>query len=249
VLIMAARYNRIVNTAVKVRFVFITISCLCVLACKGTSQDGLSPRDAWLQAPKSQGAHWNREPQLDRIVAGIKLEGMTRAKVLSLLGQPGYSQHDYPGPTRVDGYRLSAKNDKTFRVDYDREDKVTGDMIDSGPCNCPFCTTSAPVLPAAVLNKSGLMDARRYEYVPSDLTVAVFEKKLGGPGQRDSSLNTVGGQVWLGYSDTWRISGSPNQFLIADGHVPARTAPAGEISDKPVESWAVVSFAPECLAE
>src|ERR1700722_443665 len=107
---MAMRYSRTGNTAFRSGYVFLTISLLCVLACKGTSQNNLSPRDAWLLAPKSRGAHWNREPQLDRIVADIKLEGMTRAKVLSLLGQPGYSQHDYPGPTRVDEYRLSAKN-------------------------------------------------------------------------------------------------------------------------------------------
>jgi hypothetical protein len=72
---------------------------------------------------------------------------------------------------------------------------------------------------------------------------------LGRPGKVDLSRNSVGGQLWLNYSEVWRVYGAPNQFLLADGHVPARDAPNGEIRDKRVGSWALISFAPECLAK
>jgi hypothetical protein len=228
------------------RFLFCTTFGIGLLACQAASSGNLSLHDAWLGAPKIQGSHWNREPQLDRMVAGVELTGMPRAKVLDLFGQPGYSAENYPGPSRIDEYRLSARNDKTFRIDYNAEGHVTEDSVESSPCNCPLCTTKAPPLSVAVLRKKGLL---RDEPPSENITVAAFEKKLGGQGQLDLSHNVVGGQVWLNYSETWRISDTPNQFLIADGHVPARTAPTDEISDKLIESWALVAFAPECLAQ
>ena len=79
------------------------------------------------------------------------------------------------------------------------------------------------------------------------LTMAVLDKKLGHTGKIDSSRNVVGGQVWFNYSETWRVEGSPNQFLIADGHVTWRSAPTDEVADKPVGAWALITFAPECL--
>lgn len=228
------------------RFLFCTTLGIGMLACQAASSGNPSLHDAWFGAPKTQGSHWNREPQLDRMVAGVELTGMPRAKVLDLFGQPGYSVENYPGHSRIDEYRLSAGNDKNFRIDYNAEGNVTGDFIESSPCNCPLCTTKAPLLSAAVLKKNGLLQ----DQPPSqNLTVTAFEKKLGSQGQLDLSHNVVGGQMWLNYSETWRISDTPNQFLIADGHVPARTAPTNEIGDKLIESWALVSFAPECLAQ
>jgi hypothetical protein len=227
---------------------FIGVAFLIsVLACKATQHDTASAREAWLRAPNSHSWFWNREPQLDRIFADVKLEGMTRTQVLNLLGQPGYSQVTYPGVTRFDEYRLSAKNNQNFRIDYDYDGKVTENMIESSPCSCRLCTADVPAVPSAVLQKTGLLSGKRDDTVPPSLTMAVLDKKLGHTGKIDSSRNVVGGQVWFNYSETWRIDGSPNQFLIADGHVTWRDAPTDEVAGKPVGAWALITFAPECL--
>jgi len=217
------------------------------LACKEPQSDAASAREAWLRAPSLHGLFWNREPQLDHMVAGVKLEGMTRAEMLSLFGEPGYSQVTYPGATRFDQYRLSAKNSQNFRIDYDYDGKVRENMIESSPCTCRLCAADAPAVSNAVLQKSGLLGGKRDDTVPLSLIMAKLDKKLGHAGKIDSSRNVMGGQVWFDYSETWRIDGSPNQFLIADGHVPWRDAPTDRVDDKPVESWAAITFAPECL--
>jgi len=220
---------------------------ISLLACNATQRDTTSAREAWLETSKSHSPFWNREPQLDRIVAGVKLEAMTRAQALSLFGQPGYSQVTYPGATRFDEYRLSAKNNRNFRIDYDYDGNVREDMIESSPCSCRLCTANVPSVPYAALQKGGLVSGRRDDTVSPSLTMAVLNIKLGHAGKIDSSRNVMGGQVWFNYSETWLIEGSPNQFLIADGHVPWRDAPTDEVADKPVESWALITFAPECL--
>jgi hypothetical protein len=79
--------------------------------------------------------------------------------------------------------------------------------------------------------------------------MSALEKLLGRPGQLYLSHDRTGGQMWLNYSETWRVSGAAHQFLIATGHSPARDAPMDAIADKPAYSWALVSIAPDCLAK
>jgi hypothetical protein len=231
----------------RLRGVVAAAFLISLLTCKATQRDATSDREVWLRAPQSHSKSWNREPQLDRIVAGVKLEGMTRAQVLNLFGEPGYSQVTYPGVTRFDEYRLSAKNTQNFRIDYDYDSKVRENMIESSPCSCRLCAADLSAVPSAVLQKSGLLSGKRDETVSPSLTMAVLDKKLGHAGKIDGSRNVAGGQVWFSYSETWRIDGPPNQFLIADGHVPWRDAPTDEVADKPVGSWALITFAPECV--
>jgi hypothetical protein len=68
---------------------------------------------------------------------------MSRAEIIHSLGEPGVSQQIYyPGTglqARIDFYRLSAKNDDAFRVDYDAKDKVTGNSIEARSCACELC--------------------------------------------------------------------------------------------------------------
>jgi hypothetical protein len=102
-----------------------------------------------------------------------------------------------------------------------------------------------------VLRGSGLLN-KGDGFVPAGLTMGQIEKKLGGRGRVQTSRNVVGGQVWFGYSETWRISGQTGEWFEADGHASWRNAPddsADTVSKQQVESWSVMTFAPDCLAQ
>jgi hypothetical protein len=62
---------------------------------------------------------------------------MTREELRRRLGAPGIAEAIYfpgEGPQGgIDFYRLSAKNEDSFRVDYDAEGKVTGNVIEASP--------------------------------------------------------------------------------------------------------------------
>ena len=221
---------------------FLTI----VLIWRAAGQDDAPLRYAWLQAPNAQGAKWDRTALLKRMVAGRDMVGTPRAKVLDMFGPPGYSEESYPGGSKMDFYRLSAANEEKLRLDYDPGNVVTSYLIDAIPCSCDSCATSAPLLTAEALNKGGLIRTTRLE---KTLTMSEFEKLVGRAGKLSRSRNTAGGQVWLNYTETWRVGAAPYRFLMVDGHVPSRSAPTQEVGDKPVLSWALVSFAPGCLAK
>jgi len=178
---------------------------------------------------------------LDRLVAKIDLNGYARAKVLSLFGQPGYSEERYPGRGRADEYRLSAANGKDLRIDCDADNKVSSYFVDAIGCKCPLCDSAAPEIPLSVFKNSKLMQASTS---PGSFTMAGFESTLGSQGEIVLARNLAGARVWLNYAETWRLGGEPNQFLIASGHTPSTDV----IGNRTVDSWAVVSFAPECLA-
>jgi hypothetical protein len=242
---MAKNLRPINLRSTKSCIVCIAMLSLCTLVCAAATSDNPSLRAAWLQAPKTQAANWDREPLLDKLVAGIDLNGYSRARVLSIFGKPGYSSDLLPEHTKIEEYRLSAANNKAFRIDYDAGSKVTSYSVEASGCECPLCADDAPELPAAVLHNSRLM---RASTSPGSFTMAALEKMLGRPGKVDLAHNTVGGQVWLDYSETWRLEGQPHQFLIVDGHTPFRDAPTDEFRDKSALSWATVVYAPACLA-
>ena len=240
--------NRAWQCGVALGLGLLVCGVLEMLACSAASPVGLSPRDAWLSAPKLQGARWNREKELDRLVAGRNLAGKTRAEMVREFGEPGYSWLDYPGGSRIEEYRLSAKNDTAFRVDYDEDGKVHEDSIESSGCVCLLCKADAPAVPMGVVQGSGLLK-KGDGYVPSGLTMAQVEGKLGSRGRVETSRNVMGGQVWFGYSETWRIGDRPGEWFEADGHVSWRNAPDDSVGKQPVESWSVMTFAPDCLAQ
>ena len=142
-------------------------------------------------------------------------------------------------------YRLSAANEEKLRLDY-LGNTVTSYLIDAIPCSCDSCAASAPLLNAEALKKSGLIRTTPLERT---LTMSEFEKLLGSTGELRRSRSTAGGQAWLNYTEIWRVGAAPHRFLMVDGHVPLRSAPTQEVGDKPVLSWALVSFAPGCLAK
>ena len=228
------------------RVILLAVVLTGVLACGGAGPDDASPRKAWLQAPNSQGPKWNRTTLLKQMVASLDMVGTPRTKVLEMFGPPGYTAELYPGGARMDFYRLSAANDGSLRFDYESGSTVTRYSIESSGCRCESCNPAAPAVTAAALNQSGLIRDGAPE---KTLTMSQFEKLVGRAGDLSRSPQTVGGQVWLNYTETWRVDPAPHRFLIVDGHVPLRSAPTQEVGDKPVLSWALISFQPGCLAQ
>ena len=222
------------HTAISV-LISVAISTSCVQPPRSSDA---SLTTLWLQAPKSQGAHWDRLTLLHRMAAVVNLVGMPRAKVLDLFGPPGRADETYPWHTKMDFYRLSAANDQSFRIDYDAGDAVTADSVESAPCHCDFCTSAAP------LAKIGSI-----QNAPTGLTLSGFEALVGLPGKRDVSQNVAGGRVWLNYTETWRVDSLSHPFLIASGHTPLTDAPAFEVSDKLIDDWTLVSFSAACLVQ
>ena len=107
-------------------------------------------------------------------------------------------------------------------------------------------TTAPEVLPASI-QQSGLLGQNSAGQGSNRLTEVQVEKLFGSHGAWVESRNTVGGQVWLDYSETWRIAGKPNEFFLADGHIPFRQIELDPDHDKPFLSWSVITFAQDCL--
>jgi hypothetical protein len=237
----------VVRTSITLSVVAI-VCALAVLASEPLKK--VPPGISW-RAAVGMGSGWNREQFIGPILNGRPIEGMPRTRVLELFGNPGYSSTDYPGTTRIDQYRLSAKNDRTFRIDYDREGKVTGDSIEDGPCDCPICRADSPSVSIETIRKAGLLQQR--EFIDGSLTVGKLEAQLGQPGSWSAGNSTAGQQVWFGFSDTWRITGgqaTPDEYFIADGHTPfLNYRRLGSEKRLAVDSWAVVTFAPGCLTK
>jgi hypothetical protein len=228
------------------RAIFRSTILAIVLICRAAGQDDVSLRKAWLQAPTAPGAKWDRTALLKRMVAGRDMVGTSRAKVLEMFGPPGYSAEIYPGGSKMEFYRLSATNEEKLRLDYDPGNVVSSYLIDAIPCSCDSCDASAPLLTAEALKKSGLIRTARPE---KTLTMSEFEKLVGYAGKLSRTRTTGGGRVWLSYTETWRVDTAPYRFLMVDGHTPSSSAPTQEVGDKPVLSWALISFAPGCLAK
>lgn len=227
--------------------VITAFSALAVIASEPMKK--VPPRVLW-RATVGMGNNWNREQDIAPILNGRQIEGMSRAAVLNLFGDPGYSAVNYPGSSRIDEYRLSAKNNRVFRIDYGRDGVAESGWVEEGACNCPICEADSPAVSIETIRRAGLLKDRGF--IDGSLTVRKLEQQLGAPGSWDSGTHTAGGQVWLSYSDTWRITGQPSQsdqYLIADGHTPFRGFQPGKEKDLGVDSWAVVTFIPNCLPQ
>jgi hypothetical protein len=206
--------------------------------------------EAWRNAASQQSDDWSREPLLKQFAAGTDIRAMPRAEVIHWLGAPGVSQQIYsPGEGargRIDVYRLSAKNDDSFRIDYDDGDKVTANAIEPRACACELCALTradAASLPVEMLEGSVLK--KDPDGLRKSVTLAEVEKNLGRPGQHHSEDARIGGRMWEISTALWHVSGNPRRFFIASGTVP--TTDRKEFDQVLVENFALVEAWPECL--
>ena len=238
------------------RQIVIAISAILILS-------GVSPANAndaafgsfsalaWRNAPNQDPQDWSRESLLAGLPSLEQMQQQARATIIARLGMPGISYELYtPGmgrQARLDIYRLSAKNDRVFRIDYDAKDRLKSDEVESSSCGCPLCSqvpadTNA-IVAMRVLARTALMGSGPYPAVTTRRQVEVL---LGHAGQPHSVIEQIGGQAWVDYSDIWRIAGAGERFFIASGYVTVRDRETREDAELPITSYAIATVGPDC---
>lgn len=227
----------------------LLIFCAGGLAAETLS--GFSP-EAWQKAADPQSDTWSRETLLRQFAGSHDIRRMSRPEIEQWLGEPGVTQQIYSRGEgfqhRIDFYRLSAKNDDSFRVDYDGEDRVTEDSIEARGCACELCELArldAGSVPMEALEGSILK--KDPDGPHSSITMSELERRVGIPGKHHTAEARIGGRMWDIYSALWRIADKPRGFLIVSGTIP-RTEPK-EFDQVPVENFALVEAWPECLPQ
>lgn len=103
--------------------------------------------DTWMSIKKQHD--WSRQQLLEEFCQKHELRGMSRARVLEFLGTPEIT-YEQPAMgigsrSRFDEYQISAGNDRSFRINYDERNLVTGYAIENDPCQ--FNMYLGPSLP------------------------------------------------------------------------------------------------------
>jgi hypothetical protein len=209
--------------------------------------------ETWQRAADPHTPGWSREVLLGTMLKATRVEALDRQQMLAMLGPPGFaSESYYPGQglvARIDHYRLSAKNNRSYRVDYDPSGKVLNNAIEGSPCACPLCrglfdNTDIIVEDAAVTD---LLTDKIVSDDHRNILVTELEQLVGHAGKRSSASSTVGGQVWRNYQVTWRISGGGGEhFLVGSGRVAEHAWQSYE--DARVESYELITLTAECEA-
>ena len=206
---------------------------------------------AWRNSPRLDPQNWSRKSLLAGLPKLEQLRQQDRATIIAHLGLPGNSDELYaPGmgrQGRLDIYRLSAKNDRVLRLDYDAQDRIESDEIEASSCGCPRCSEALPderamvtmdVLARTVLTGGGLY--------PTVMTKGRVEGLLGHAGQSYAMIEQVGGQAWTDYGETWRITGAAERFFIASGDVTVRDHAARQDDQLPITDYAIITVGPDC---
>ena len=228
----------------------LVLLIFCTGGSAAETLSGFSP-EAWQKAVDPRSDTWSREPLLRQFAGSNDISRMTRVEINRWLGEPGVTHQIYsPGEGfrhRIDFYRLSAKNEDSFRIDYDAKDKVTGNFIEASACTCELCE-----LARADAN-SVAMDVLETSILKEDpggqqsITMSELERRVGIPGKHHTAEARIGGQMWVTYSALWRVADTPRGFLIVWGAVPLREQ--REFDQVRVEDFALIEAWPECLPQ
>jgi len=228
----------------------LVLLILCTSGSAAETQSGFSP-EAWRKAADSRSDTWSRETLLRQFAGGTDISAMSRAEIIHWLGEPGVTQQIYDpgeGPQgRIDFYRLSAKNDHSFRIDYDAKDKVSVNFIEASPCTCELCEL------AGADAGSVRMEALEGSLLKEDpggqqsITMSGLERRVGIPGKHHTAEARIGGQMWAIYSAVWRVAEQPRSFLIVSGTAPRREQ--REFDQVRVENFALIEAWPGCLPQ
>ena len=238
------------------RQIVMTVSAMLILSGIVTAgaRDavfGAFSASAWRDAPSRDPRNWSREPLLAGLPGLAQMQTQDRAAIIARLGMPGNSDELYtPGmgrQSRLDIYRLSARNDRVFRIDYDAKDRLKSDAVEASACGCPLCsevpakagaTLAMDTLAHSVLTGSG--------DVATPATKSQVERLLGHGGHSYAAIHQAGGQAWAGYGEVWRIAGPGERFFIASGDVTARDRAARPDAQLPITGYAIITVGPDC---
>jgi hypothetical protein len=225
----------------------LVLLILCTSGSAAETPSGFSP-EAWRKAADPQSDTWSREPLLRQFAGSADISAMSRAEIIHWLGEPGVTQQIYDpgeGPRgRIDFYRLSAKNDHSFRIDYDAKDKVSVNFIEASPCTCELCELARAHAGSVRMEALEGSLLKAPEGLRS-ITMSELERRVAVSGQQHTAEARIGGRMWVIYSELWRVTGKPHGFFIVTGTVP-RTEQK-EFDQVPVENFALIEASPECL--
>jgi hypothetical protein len=238
------------------RYIVTAVSAILILS-------GISPAStndasfgsfsalAWRNASNRDPQNWSRVPLLAGLPRLEQLQQQDRSTIVARLGMPGNSDEMYaPGMgryARLDIYRLSAKDDRVLRLDYDAQDRLESDETEASSCGCPLCSkapsdtraaVAMAVLARTLLAASGLH--------PAVMTKSRLEDLLGHPGRPYAMVNQVGGQAWEDYGEVWRIAGPSERFFIASGHIAVRDWEQQKDAELHMASYAIITVGPNC---
>jgi hypothetical protein len=176
---------------------------------------------------------------------------MARTRVIELLGEAAIAYERYPGSDqreRSDIYRLSAKNNESFRIEYNASDKVSSAFVDKRSCKANAfaapATVTDKILTLEALEKA-LLKPYREEQI-SNMPISELEALIGKSHKDWTQKSHVGGRMWVYYNYVWRLSADGRRVFTANGHVPLGN---WEQRDARVQSYAIVSMRPDCLPE
>ena len=214
---------------------------------------GAATLETWQRAADPHSKTWSREAMLDGLLNGVKIETLDRQRVLALLGPPGFaSESYYPGQGlsgRLDLYRLSAKNGRSFRVNYRPSGQVETASTDATPCVCPLCRDLSGNTDI-IIEDAVVTDLLTVQLVSADhqtIKLAELEQLVGHVGKRSLDNRTIGGQAWVNYNVAWRISGGGGEhFLVAGGHITSRDWDTFE--EARIQSYDLITLTAECEA-
>jgi hypothetical protein len=204
--------------------------------------------EAWRAAADPKSPDWSRKDLLQQLAANHPIIGMSRQQLIQLLGDPGMSQQNaFPGSmlpgSHMDFWRLSARNDESFRVDYGPDGKVATSTMEGDSCACQSCGDAGDKTPRI---DSGRLRDDLWGKTDTGLTFSDLEQMSGVPGQRETVPSTVLHQVWVKFSEQWHVGGELPRFFVASGELPQNQAvPFEQVR---VAQVALITLWPECLA-
>jgi hypothetical protein len=238
------------------RYIVTAVSAILILS--GISQASANNASfgsfsalAWRNAPSQDPQNWSRESLLAGLPTLEQLRQQDRATIIARLGLPGNSDELYtPGMgrhARLDIYRLSAKDNRVLRLDYDAQDRLESDETEATSCGCPACS-KAPSDPRAVVAMAVLARTvlKGGGFNPTVITKGRVEGLLGHAGGPYATVEQVGGQAWADYGEIWRIAGSGERFFIASGYITVRDREQQKDSELPITSYAIITVGPNC---
>ena len=237
------------------RHIFMTISAMLVIsgawpACAKDRAFDSFPTSAWLSAPGPNRENWSRESLLASLPTSEQLQQRDRTSITAHLGMPGSSAELYsPGKgrhARIDNYRLSAKSDRSLRINYDGEDRFENYAVDDSSCGCPMCSHAASDPRAMVPMDDLLRTVLNATDGAGATTKGKVDRLLGHTGQPYAATQQIGGRAWTGYGEIWPIAGAGERFFIASGELTVRDRETRQDVELPITSFSVLTIGPDC---
>ena len=213
---------------------------------------------AWRNAPRSGGQAWSREAMLDQLPVAALGKSASRQDIVALLGQPGlsaeYIEFGAQRAGRRETYRLSAANDKSLRINYDRQRRVESHEVSRPGCAFPSSAAHG-VVPKTVVTEKLMKLGRGPGGERRLLTMAEFSALVGVPAKYWSTHDMAGDRNSLSFGKVWRLVGEQRRYLSAGGSIAvphSSEPPSADVvksmdAENSIGGFELTTFWPDCL--